>query len=140
RNGSCDLQYLPVTCCPTDVHVLDRKLRGGLVTEQYPTIEDNPKAALQSFIQELEEFYYPWYDKATTRNYYTWFAAQAVALLSGFATALLAALLKEDTFRAWGTGRVLLIVLPLLGTLGSTLLVQTRIVELEALRERGREN
>jgi hypothetical protein len=65
--------------------------------------------------------------------------AQGLSLVSGFATAVLAALLREDQFRSWGTGHITLVVLPLLGSLASTFLVQSRIAELEALREKGRE-
>ena len=104
-----------------------------------PQKADTPKAALASFIEELETFYYSWYDGATTRNYYAWFIAQAVALLAGFSTALIAALLGTEQLRSWSFGRVLLIVLPILGSLASTYLVQSRIAELEALRESGRE-
>lgn len=109
------------------------------MAKDIPQIEDNPKAALESFIRELETFYYPWYDDATTRNYYTWFVAQGLSLVSGFATAVLAALIRQDQLRSWGTVRVTLVVLPLLGSLASTFLMQSRIAELEALRERGRE-
>jgi hypothetical protein len=109
------------------------------VADDTPEVEDNPKAALQSFICELEDFYYPWYDSAATRNYYSWFVAQAFSLVSGFATAVLAALLHQDQFRSWSTGHIILVVLPLLGSLASTFLVQSRIADLEALRESGRE-
>jgi hypothetical protein len=109
------------------------------VADDIPEIADNPKAALESFIRELETFYYPRYDRAATRNYYTWFVAQALSLVSGFATAVLAALLREDQFRSWSIGHIILVLLPLLGSLASTFLVQSRIADLEALREKGRE-
>jgi hypothetical protein len=109
------------------------------MADDIPEIRDNPKAALESFIRELEVFYYPWYDRATNRNYRTWSVAQAFSLASGFATAVLAALLYEDQFRSWRAGHIILVLLPLLGSLASTFLVQSRIAELEALRERGRE-
>ena len=109
------------------------------MADDIPEIEDNPKEALRSFIRELETFYYPWYDRATTRNYYAMFAAQSLSLLSGFATAILAVLLGVEQFKSWGIGHILLVLLPLLGSLASTFLVQSRIAELEALRERGRE-
>jgi hypothetical protein len=109
------------------------------VNDAIPKIEDNPKAALESFIRELEEYYYPWYDSATTRNFYAWSIAQALALVSGFATSILAVLLQNERFKSWGTGQVLLVLLPIVGSLASTFLIQSRIAELEALRERGRE-
>lgn len=109
------------------------------MADDIPVIADNPKTALQSFIVEMESYYYPWYDAATTRNYYTWFSAQALSLVSGFATALLAALLHEEQFKIWGVGHIAVVVLPLIGSLASTFLVQSRISDLEALREKGRE-
>ena len=109
------------------------------MADDIPTIEDNPQAALESFIRELETYYYDWYDKATTRDYMLWSVAQAVSLLAGFATALVAAVLRQEQFGSWSVGRTAFIVLPLLGSLASTFLVQSRIVELESLREKGRE-
>ena len=98
--------------------------------DDIPEIVDNPKAALESFIRELETYYYPWYDGTSTRNYYVWFVAQAMSLLAGFATALIAALLGTEQFKSWSTGRILLVVLPVLGSLASTYLLQSRIGEL----------
>jgi hypothetical protein len=67
------------------------KVRGRLpgtlevrVADDIPEIADTPKAALELFIRELETFYYTWHEKAATRNYHTWFVAQAVSLISGF--------------------------------------------------------
>ena len=109
------------------------------MADENPEIEDNPKAALASFITELETFYYSWYDTETDRAYYLWIVFQWIALLSGFGTALLAALLKEDQLVHWGVGRIALIVMPILGSLASTYIVQSRIADVEALREAGRE-
>ena len=50
------------------------------MADDIPEIADTPKAALESFIRELETYYYTWYDKAATRNYYTWFVPQALSL------------------------------------------------------------
>lgn len=60
-------------------------------------------------------------------------------LVSGFATAILAALLRQENFKTWGAAHIAIVVLPLISSLASTFLVQSRIAELEALRERGRE-
>jgi len=104
-----------------------------------PDIEPEPRAALASYIRELEEYYYPWYDKAESWNYIVWHALQSVAFLSGFATAIIAAVLKTQSFDGWGAGRVLLVVLPVVGTFATTYIAQSRIAELEGLRERGRQ-
>ena len=107
--------------------------------DEIPKIADNPKTALESFIHELEIYYYPWYDSATSRNYYAWFVAQAFSLLSGFAAAVIAAVMREEQFKSWSVAHIAIIVVPLLGSLASTYLVQSRVAEMEALRENGRE-
>jgi len=109
------------------------------MAQEIPEVEDNPKAALLSFITELETFYLPWYERASSRSYQAWFWAQAVSLVSGFATAILAALLRPEQGQYWRVLHGFIIVLPLLGSLASAFLVQTRIIEIEALREQGRE-
>ena len=109
------------------------------MADKIPDIEDNPKAALESFIRELETYYYSWYDSASGRNFYALFVAQALSFLCGFATALVAAILRQDQLGSWSTGRVLLVVLPLIGALASTFVVQSRIADMLALRESGRE-
>lgn len=103
-------------------------------------LPENPKLALEAYIQELETDYYPWYETAAQRNYYLWTTARIMVVLSGFGTAVLAALLRDADFKDYGWGRILLIVLPFLGSLASTFMVQTRIRDLMALRERGRES
>lgn len=109
------------------------------MNETIPPIADDPKEALAQYIDDLERNYYPWYERAMTRNYYCWFTAQAVSLLSGFATSLVAAIFDPSQISSWGLVRVSLVVMPLIGSLASTYLVQARVAELEALRENGRQ-
>jgi hypothetical protein len=103
------------------------------------SIPDNPKAACENYITEVETLYYPWYDAIASRHYYFWCILQGLATLAGFATAVLAALIKKEALDGFGWSRVSLIVLPFLGSLASTLLVQLRIRALLGLRERGRQ-
>jgi hypothetical protein len=102
-------------------------------------LADTPKAALEIYIDELETLYYPWYEAAANRNYWFWCIAQAVAMLAGFGTAIAAGLLKDEQFKGFGWGRILLIVLPIIGSLASTFLIQVRVRELLGLREQGRQ-
>jgi hypothetical protein len=102
-------------------------------------IESDPKAALASYIQELEDTYYPWYDGATNSNYRIWSIAQGTAIVAGLLTAAVAALTNEDAFRSFGWIRILLVTLPLLGAFASSFLVQTRVRDLFTLREQGRQ-
>src|SRR5262245_52911716 len=106
---------------------------------ELPSIPDDPKAALSDYITELKNEYCKWYDMASDRNYKMWALAQGCTVLAGVASSLLAALMNEQQFRDYGWLRIALIVTPLVGTLASTFLIQTRVRDLLALREFGRE-
>lgn len=103
------------------------------------TLPAQPKAALEAYIGRLKKEYLSWYEAASRRNKYLWMTAQIVAVVAGFATAIVAALI--DHLGAGGSTllRVLLIVLPIVGSFAATLLVQTRALERKALREHGRQ-
>ena len=103
-------------------------------------IPDDPKSALESYLEELEDDYYSWYSKATVRNYWIWLLGQGTTIAAGLLTAVVAALASEDALRSFGVLRVLLVILPLIGTLAATFLLQTRVRELFALREKGRQS
>jgi hypothetical protein len=109
------------------------------MAESSPPLADTPKAALEAYISELETLYYPWYEGAANRNYWFWCIAQAVAMIAGFGTSILAALLKNEQFKDFNWGRILLIILPSVGSLASTFLIQVRVRELLGLREQGRQ-
>jgi hypothetical protein len=100
---------------------------------------DNPKDALADYINELSQDYYAWYDRAAARNYVMWTIAQGVAVAAGIATALIAALIREEQFKNFSAFRIALIVIPVIGSLASTFLLQTRVRDLMGLRERGRQ-
>jgi hypothetical protein len=108
------------------------------MTESIPKIESDPRSALESYIHELEGIYLPWYEHAVNRNLRYWATAQGIALLSGFATALIAAFVKSDPGAGFTVGRGFLIAVPIVGSLASVFLVQSRIAEFESLREVGR--
>jgi len=102
-------------------------------------LPDNPKDALYHYIVELECQYYPWYGHASERLKRTWAVGQSIALTAGVLASVLAAAANEQEFVSFGWVRTGLIVFPLVGALASSLLAQTRVRELLALRERGRE-
>lgn len=102
-------------------------------------LPDRPKEALQAYIDELEREYYPWYRRASRNNFYLWLIAQIVAVFAGFATAIVAALIDHLADVGLTFLRILLIVLPIVGSFAATLLVQARVLERKALRERGRQ-
>jgi hypothetical protein len=79
-----------------------------------------------------------WYVSAARRNNAMFILTQAVIIGSGAATILLSALLKPAAFANWGSGRVLLVILPAIGTFVSTLSVQFALRQMASLRENGR--
>lgn len=103
-----------------------------------PALADTPRQALANYIQELAQKYYPWYDSKQRSYKRQWQILQTLTVVAGFTTSVLAALLQDKNFSGLGWGRLLLIILPSVGALASTLLIQTRCLELMALRETGR--
>jgi len=101
-------------------------------------IPKDPKEAVDQLIKELIEIYYPWYDCAVKKHRWISLPLQWVGLLCGFATSILAALATQEFLTRFPFIRVLLIVLPALGSATATFLVQARINERYQLREDGR--
>src|SRR5260370_717683 len=93
------------------------------------------RKALNAYIQKLETDDVEWYLSASKSQYYLWHAVSFAPLLLSVATALVAALLKENQFQ--DQGKMWLISLPLLGGFASTLLTKFRFDQMEDLRERG---
>lgn len=94
---------------------------------------------LSAFVEGLDVEYGQWYDKAARRCFALWGGLQLLAILSGFLTAILAAVAafpKNDPLPL--IGRIVLVVLPLLGSLAATILLQFRVYDLWHLREQGR--
>jgi hypothetical protein len=110
-----------------------------IVATQHSSLSDNPKESLASYIRELQDLYYPWYDRKQRIYKRQWQILQGVTIVSGFATAVLAALLQDRSLSGITWAWALMVILPILGALASTLLMQTRSLELIALRERGRQ-
>lgn len=102
-------------------------------------IDTDPKAALARYITELETNYLPWYERSSRRLQVLWGIGQMTAILAGIGTSVLAAMASERTFSDYAPLRLAIVLLPLLGTLASALLGQTRAKELLGLREQGRE-
>lgn len=110
---------------------------GGNMTKRSDVqLAENPKEAFGRYIIELETEYYDWYTTASNRNKYMFVALQCLAIVSGAATAIVAAIVSDTNRKEW---RLVLVLLPLLGTFATALLAQTRLRDVLALRERGRE-
>jgi hypothetical protein len=104
-----------------------------------PKVHNDPKEALSAYIQELEGKYYNWYDCATKRDYMFWSIAQGIAIVAGLTTVVLATASHQGAFEHDSRLGLCLILAPVIGTLASTLLLQTGIRDLFDLRERGRQ-
>jgi hypothetical protein len=96
----------------------------------------NSKEVLQRFVDELHSDYELWYEKSRRRVMVSYAILQLISLLSGFGSAIVAAVIDTKDFRGWA--KVLLIVLPALGSLAAGLLVQFRVYDLLRIREEGR--
>src|SRR5208283_1881419 len=74
--------------------------------------------------------------KSVRRVYLGYAILQMTALLSGFVTSVISAVVNEHAFGTWG--KWVLIVTPALGSLAAACLLQFRVYELWRLREQGR--
>src|SRR5262245_918390 len=99
-------------------------------------LSHNAREAFAAYISELEDNYATWYRSATNFNKIAFVVGQAAAILAGIVTAFLAALINEQQFV---TLKWLLVLLPLLGASATALLAQTRVRDILALRENGRQ-
>lgn len=104
-----------------------------------PSVPDDPKQALYEYFHYLEREY-SWYERAAVLHNVVWFVAQGTVIIVSLLTALIAALAHDETFKDYGLLRACLIGLPLLGTLASSVLLQTRVRDLLNLRDRGRQD
>jgi hypothetical protein len=104
---------------------------------QNARLPDNAKEAFEQYILKLEREYAPWYKRTSTFNKVMWVIGQSTAILAGTITAFVAALVGE---REFADLRWLLVLLPLIGAFATALLAQTRVRDILALRESGREH
>ena len=102
-----------------------------------PSIHDNPKDAAQAYIVHLETAYYKWYENDVKSNYRFWLCCHVLALVAGFGTSVLAALLKQKLLSGESVAWVVVIV-PFVGSVASTVMVQSRVYDRWRLREAGR--
>jgi hypothetical protein len=100
------------------------------------TEQTTAKSEFLKFIKYLEKSFKPWYTKNVGRSLYLWYVCQALSILCGFATAIIAAFADQAFFAA--TGKLLLIIIPTIGSLAATIILQFRIFDLWQLRESGR--
>lgn len=93
------------------------------------------KESLKIFIDVLEKDYYRWYELAEKRNTYVWYILQCLVLICGFLTSLFIAIFGDDPSVSW---KIILIILPSVGSLSATILMQFKVQDLWKIREVGR--
>src|SRR5688572_27441093 len=106
-------------------------MRGHMTTP----IAGTAHAALKDYADELHASYEVWYAKAVRRMLVGYYGLQIMALLSGFAAALIAALADGEMLpriKPW------LVALPLIGSLAAAVLSFFRVYDRWQLREDGR--
>ncbi|MCV9928367.1 hypothetical protein OIU83_11915 [Flavobacterium sp. LS1R49] len=102
------------------------------MSEQIP----NDFASLQTFITKIHKEYEVWYAKACRLNYRIWYSLQLLSLLSGFITSIFVAFQTQETWTF--TTRIISILIPLIGSLAATFILQFKVFETWKLREEGR--
>jgi uncharacterized membrane protein YgaE (UPF0421/DUF939 family) len=96
----------------------------------------NHKELLCDLIAQLETSERSFYERTSHRNYWAWHITAGIAFLSSIVSALVAALIDSKGFEAYG--KVLLVVVPVVGAGAAGLLHLYKFREKEALREEGR--
>lgn len=96
----------------------------------------SPQEALELFADKIEKEFERWYDRHEVICRWSFLGLQLFVFLVSIATALIAALSDKEQFGAWG--KYVLVILPLLASIATTLLSQLRLYDLWKLREEGR--
>jgi hypothetical protein len=102
------------------------------MSEQIP----NDFSSLQAFIKKIHKEYEVWYAKVCRLNYRIWYSLQLISLLSGFLTSIFIAF--QDPEKWTPTARIISILIPLIGSLAATIILQFKVFETWKLREEGR--
>lgn len=91
---------------------------------------------LHALAVRVHRDYEVWYAKSVRRVGFSCMALQGITMLTGFATACLAALTSPNEFGGWT--KASMVLLPAIGSLAAGLVVQLRLHDLWRLREDGR--
>lgn len=97
---------------------------------------DTHQELLRQFITRMETQERSFYVRTSELNYWAWHITAGAAFLSSVVTALVAAYMGEAEFKAYG--KLVLVILPVVGAAAAGLLHLYKFREKEALREEGR--
>jgi hypothetical protein len=89
-------------------------------------------------VDELEKKYYPWYEGQVRWLARITYPLQIFGMLCGIAASILTAVFTGEGAEITGTLRIILIVLPALGSAIAAFIVQAKLLERAQLREDGR--
>ena len=95
-----------------------------------------PQEALELFADKIERDFERWYERHEGICRWSYLGLQFFVFTVSIATALVAALSDREQFAAWG--KYILVALPLLASVATSLLTQLRLYDLWKLREEGR--
>jgi hypothetical protein len=101
-------------------------------------LRDNPKDAVEAYISIQLAKYLHWYANVSTSNWVAYSVIEIVSIIFGLCGALLAALAKQPFANLNNWWQLGMVAFPLVGSLCSTFLIQFRVREFHALREKGR--
>lgn len=96
----------------------------------------NDRESLLVFIKKIHTDYGIWYAKVCRLNYRIWYSLQLLSLLSGFLTSIFVAFQTQASWTP--TIKIVCIIIPLIGSLAATVVLQFKIFETWKLREEGR--
>lgn len=94
------------------------------------------RESLLTFFEKIHEDYEVWYAKACRKNYRIWYSLQLTSLLSGFFTSIFIAFQTQHNWSP--TIKIFCVIIPLIGSLAATIILQFKIFETWKLREEGR--
>ncbi len=101
-----------------------------------PSPQNSCRELLRVYIERLKAKDLPWYETSSSRQYLLYHAFSLIAIGASLSTLIVASFMKTPAFADYA--QVILVLLPLFGTIASTLLSQFGFREREDLRERGR--
>ncbi|MCS4435212.1 DUF4231 domain-containing protein [Aquiflexum gelatinilyticum] len=98
--------------------------------------DGNDFESVKIFIDTIHKDYEIWYAKVCRLNYRIWYSLQLITLLSGFLTSIFVAFQTQATWTP--TIKIICIIIPLIGSLAATIVLQFKVFETWKLREEGR--
>ena len=120
------------------ITIVGEKVKPLFTKSKNASLTEDPKEALATFLNDLKNGYYPWYDARVDQLRLVSVTVKALGMIVAFATTTIAAFATKENMEQMPWMHLALVVLPLIGALLAAILAQWRIVEGYQLREDGR--